>query len=502
MPTEDEMREIKTRAAERLLQVPGVVAVGLGGKEVGGEPTGELVIKVFVREKRPAAEVPPDELIPTQIEGIATDVVVGGDRRPVVDPPGGLPDETRYTVRERPLVGGCRIGVVGTRIRGTLGCLVRHTTDATRFYVLTCQHVVAPPDRSAPVAGTTEIGQPDGKSSCSECCDDVVGKYAGGGMTSERDEALVQLKPGMTWRAEIIAIGAVAGRHTVTQAEVATGTYKVRKHGMRTRLTGGVITALDASTSTADNIIVVRPNPNSAAGTRTVFFSYEGDSGSALVNDANEVVGLIDARDDVGNGYAFPIANVLARLASIESVTVEVATAATAGVVNTVPGAAMVAVPQEVVSALSSRRSPDERVVAVAPGWALPVPPPEPAMLQHLQGDLDRSPSGRRLMTLWLRHQDELLALINDNRRVATTWHRSGAAALFQLATRLVVDPSVRLPETVHGQPLSAVFDRVHEMLRQFASPAMRAELDRVRAALPDLAGLTYRQALDALDAS
>jgi hypothetical protein len=66
---------IKDRAAERLLGLPGVHAVGIGGELTGGKPTGEVAIVVFVEAKRPPGEVPVEELIPAEIEGVRTDVV-------------------------------------------------------------------------------------------------------------------------------------------------------------------------------------------------------------------------------------------------------------------------------------------------------------------------------------------------------------------------------------------------------------------------------------------
>ena len=74
MPDRAELDAIKDRAADRLLAVPGVTGVGIGGRERGGRPTGELVIKVFVADKRPADEVPPGELVPPAFEGVACGV--------------------------------------------------------------------------------------------------------------------------------------------------------------------------------------------------------------------------------------------------------------------------------------------------------------------------------------------------------------------------------------------------------------------------------------------
>ncbi|MFL5542861.1 MAG: hypothetical protein ACJ8J0_28025 [Longimicrobiaceae bacterium] len=66
---------VKRRVEDELLRIPGVHGVSVGPRQgVGGEP-GELAIRVHVRARRPAAELPPEQVIPPRIDGIATDVV-------------------------------------------------------------------------------------------------------------------------------------------------------------------------------------------------------------------------------------------------------------------------------------------------------------------------------------------------------------------------------------------------------------------------------------------
>jgi hypothetical protein len=519
MAGEQDLSAAKRRAAERLADLPGVQAVGVGSKEVDGRLTGEPAIKVFVRRKLPLDEIPAGERIPESVEGIPTDVVETGEIHPLAGPPGAnRPDDFDHgdSARHRPLIGGSQLTTAGSSNTGTLGCFVWEQADHGKAYALTNFHVIQPPDLSAPTVGSTEVGQPSAGGSWTECCIGTIGKYAGGarvnqeGKLTDRDEALVRIDPGGRWQADIIGIGAggadgaVRGVHPVTEDEANSGSYQVRKRGKRTRLTGGILSARVDSGSISDNVLVVNPNPAPSSGTS--FFAVEGDSGSALLNDADEVVGLVYARDDAGHGFALMIGDVLSRLAADlgGGVVLEVATASSAGVVNTVPGATMVALPREVVATLApgAPAAAGEPAAAPIPGWLLPVPPPQPGTLAHLERDLDRSRSGRRLVTLWLEHQGELVALVNTNRRIATTWHRSGAAALFQLLARMTVDPGVRLPDTVYGQPLSACIDRVHAMIARYASARLRRDLDEFRASLPDLAGRTYPQILDALGAS
>ena len=90
MVTDDEALAIKTRVAPQLLALPGVTAVGLGSKEIGGRPTGELALKVFVTVKRPADQVAAAELIPGEIDSLPTDVIQSGRRHLLADPPGAV----------------------------------------------------------------------------------------------------------------------------------------------------------------------------------------------------------------------------------------------------------------------------------------------------------------------------------------------------------------------------------------------------------------------------
>ena len=511
MPTDDELFAIKERAAEQLMAIPSVTAVGIGGRVRDGRPTGEVVLKVFVERKLPTDQVPSGELVPAEFEGIPTDISEL--------PPSGslvqsgkpaLPHSSMDDRRQRPLVGGCQMqpDLAGAGL-GTLGCLVVNTSDPTKFYALTNWHVLQ--DSEPTVVGTTRAGQPTRKDSSTKCCSHIIGKVAGGGVSALRDAGLVELDPGMQWSADILEIGAVSGRHSITPAEAATHTYPVRKRGARSQLTGGTVESIGTSWTVAGvlhtNLVVVVPNPDPGqpAGTQ-LFFVQKGDSGSALVNSANEVVGLIFSEgsgSEVGKGAAIEIADVIGQFSAVEHLSVEIAVAVMPGVVNTVPGAAMVEMPPELAPVLvpgpATEEEPEPVRVPVVAGSAL-VAPPTPA-LARLSRDLDRSERGRALISLWLEHQDELLGLVNDNRRMTVAWHRSGASALFQLLTRMLVAPETRLPRTMHGQPLAGVLDRLTGIVDGVASVGLRRDLSLLTDGLPDLGGLDYDGLICALEA-
>jgi hypothetical protein len=159
---------LKQRAAARLMELPGVTAVGLGGRERTGEPTGEIVLK-GVRRAQPAAR--------------RTD-------------------------------GGARVEAkIAGSGPGTLGCLLQHTTDPARVYALTNFRVL--PENAngfAPVPGSTRMGHPVQTTEIFKCCSRIFGTFVAGNSDADRDAAVIQLDPGTKWLAEILGLGPCTGR--------------------------------------------------------------------------------------------------------------------------------------------------------------------------------------------------------------------------------------------------------------------------------------------------
>lgn len=72
MTDNEEIRRIKDEVESEILEIPGVTGVGIGYKYIGGKKTDEMAIIVYVKEKK---EVPDEDTIPPQIQGISTDVI-------------------------------------------------------------------------------------------------------------------------------------------------------------------------------------------------------------------------------------------------------------------------------------------------------------------------------------------------------------------------------------------------------------------------------------------
>ena len=99
VPTHDEIVAARDRAAAVLLTLPNVTSVGIGGRLRAGQPVTELVLTVYVDAKVSADQLAPSERIPSEIEGLPTDVVhlptVGTTRVATPAPPGRPFDPVR-----------------------------------------------------------------------------------------------------------------------------------------------------------------------------------------------------------------------------------------------------------------------------------------------------------------------------------------------------------------------------------------------------------------------
>lgn len=68
------VRTVKATHERELLQKPNVVGVGIGRRKKAGKSTGELSIVVSVSQKVPVDRLEPDEVIPSDLEGVPVDV--------------------------------------------------------------------------------------------------------------------------------------------------------------------------------------------------------------------------------------------------------------------------------------------------------------------------------------------------------------------------------------------------------------------------------------------
>jgi len=486
----------KDRAAALFLELPGVVGVGIGNRRRDGLGTGELVLKVYVERKRTPEELTPGALLPPAFEGLGVDVTSLGPDQNVAPPPveRGVPGGSLIVPETQtdgnpydPLIGGGRIQsrVTGSGF-GTGGSFwTLAGQDKNAGYLLTNWHAIeALSGNDFAEKNKTRIGHPDISGARTPCCSELIGTIIAGDDDVDRDAALIRLDTGQDWLPEVVKIGAIKGTHDIDPVndliKLPHG-YPVRKYGTRTKLTGGVIDSIQVVAATVNkrtkkqvirqNAMIIIPNPVAGNKDKPICFSLEGDSGAAIVDADNKIVG-IEFASSVQNPAvritrALPIKDIIAVFNQIEHVSIEVATAAKEGDKRTVPGHTLA--------------------------------PSRPGALARLDADLAASTAGRRLRDLWAGHREELLDLVEHRRRVTIAWHRGGGPAMLHTLLRMTADPAYAMPDSINGAPPLDRLHQIHAVFHAHASPELRRALDRAVAALPDPAGLTYRQLVSML---
>jgi len=79
MQTYDQIKRVKDQYIEILMSKAHVVGVGIGFAERGGIRTEEMSLIVMVDRKLPAEALGPDDMIPSEIEGVKVDVQMVGE---------------------------------------------------------------------------------------------------------------------------------------------------------------------------------------------------------------------------------------------------------------------------------------------------------------------------------------------------------------------------------------------------------------------------------------
>jgi hypothetical protein len=304
----EKLRQIKASNVENLLKKKNVVGVGIGAKLKAGVPTGELAIRIYVKEKEDSKRLKPEDAIPRTLDGAATDVVVIGQ-----------PIAYGYTARARPAIGGDSIGHFNVTA-GTLGCLVRDKTDGSTV-ILSNNHILANKDALAHPGGVAGdcIVQP-GVLDGGTCAADRIAtlkrwvklKETGSGNNTV-DAAIAQPLLAADVSNTIHEIGCVSQWRDVTDADVITSLSdpdNVQKSGRTTEYTTGKITDIDmtvtisyGSFSATHEHVIVTDN-----------MASPGDSGSLLVDMSKKAVGLLFGGSPGVAVFYSRISNVLSEL--------------------------------------------------------------------------------------------------------------------------------------------------------------------------------------------
>lgn len=174
----ERVRAVKKAARAKLLTMPGVHAVGVGPKVVNGERTDVPSIVVFLVEKKPLAELPADQIIPGEIDGVRTDVIEMDVPR-LLSPPD--PTQPPDPSRPRPVVGGVTLVLKDSEEFGTLGCFATTQDSPPKVVAITNHHIVAPV-KGSEVSGVKIQQQSDPKSNPFTITFSIVGQNTTGSL--------------------------------------------------------------------------------------------------------------------------------------------------------------------------------------------------------------------------------------------------------------------------------------------------------------------------------
>ena len=304
-------REILKGNYEHLLARANVVATGVGYKVSEGKRTSQLSIVCSVEEKAPVSALASKDLVPREIDSMPTDVVRIGKVRALA-----------HTGRFRPAPGGVSIGHVDITA-GTLGCLVRKNGQT---FILSNNHVLAnsnaarngdpilqpgpldggrmPQDQIAMLADFVPIQFPNqpGGGSCAAGSAAFLNATSGLFRQPTRFQAVVpQMQDNLVDAAiagplndddvlnEILDIGAIQG---VAEGQLG---MNIQKSGRTTECTTGEILQVDVTVNVDYREAGVARFTDQLLATP---MSAGGDSGSAVLNDNKEIIGLLFAGSD------------------------------------------------------------------------------------------------------------------------------------------------------------------------------------------------------------
>lgn len=131
----DRHLRVLSKSKGKLLKLPNVVGVGVGIKKAGEEATGRLSLVVFVEKKIPVRELRRDQVVPLKIGDLETDVIETGKFRFLSDPLAGR------TRRVRPAPPGVSIGHFRVSA-GTFGAVVKDKNTKEKL-ILSNNHILA-----------------------------------------------------------------------------------------------------------------------------------------------------------------------------------------------------------------------------------------------------------------------------------------------------------------------------------------------------------------------
>lgn len=448
------LQDVYEEASTQLMGIPGVVGVGIGIKETNDELTEDIAFRVYVVEKKPLEDVPPEEQVPETIMGFKTDVIK------VYQPKLRVFVEREDTKDHRPILGGIAISADGVSGQGTLGWFGTRNSDSARI-LLTNKHVIFNDDTGTST-DTKKVGQASYSSFC--CCEcGEIGETIVGIIDNNVDCAIARLDDDVNMSL-LLKNNATAQQISVAGIDAAIVGETVRKIGMRSGFTTGIVIDIGAVTAPPPtdpagtpvtiipNQILIRPDASETYEIENGKFAFSnyGDSGSVIVNSDNEVIGLLYSGDEdnysVDITFANNIANVLTALNnSGNAITLSVSPPGGRSYV-----ASRVAIPKT------------------------PQPLTRTRLDDILAQTLDGDPAANPLIQAIQDNSHEIISLINHSRPVTVTWHRKQGPSFAGAFMRSIKEPSYQIPGEINGISRQLFLNSMAAALEEYGSDRLK----------------------------
>ena len=373
---------------------------------------------------------------------------------------------------------------------GTLGCFA--VTTGGGQVLLSCNHVVF----DAEAATGVKIGSPTA-GSCRSCCakniiaDPTTAGRQGNISTSAGqtyvDCAIARLRPGVTGINRVAGLSGTArvggasvgnllqGTHAAVQGErVTIATYRRLIRGQITDVNRDI--RMDASRFQRRQLLITVDH-----GFEEDIVFGTGDSGSVVINQHNEIVGLMHSRG----------------------------TSAVGGAINELSDTILATPIEAILEALTITIPPQAATGGSAGALLEDVPPPppgEPAItdpeLLRYQELVRRSARGTFLHDAGFRHGAEVVHLVHHCRPVTVAWHRSEGPAWAAHFINSARDPTYTVPPDVKGIIQAMLLARMRDALIKHGSDALRQDIADHGAMVMALAGVgSLAQVLQRLEA-
>lgn len=468
--TPGQILELRERARERLVAIPGVLGVGFGVKKVDDQLTEGRALRVYVEQKKPLDELAPDEVIPSEIDGVPTDVL---------NVPRGQTLGTEDTDRHSPLLGGITItnfrkDTAGLYKEGTLGCFatIDGASGPKNVVLMSNHHVLAAHggavgntiNQPQVIGGLLDDANPNPIAEINDLGIEGPHPFTYPSETEVAyhvDCATAKLNIdvsswcdcncGVSYKNEVRELN-IGGNSKLEGVARAIDGETVHKSGRRTGRTQGVIEdPLGVAILTnytppvrAENVILINPaNPPDPV------FADQGDSGAALVNDQNKLIGLVFGAQDSALpnpiGFACHIAPVLDQL-SITPISTANPPVGPAG------------------------HAHNTRLARVGAPTAYELEDHTLELQERLRG----TPAGATLYDAFLEHRSEVVGLVNRHRLVTIAWHRGKGPTYFAHFAENARHPGHAIPFAVDGVTRRDLIERMEEALLAHGSEALR----------------------------